>query len=203
MVQFSSIRSEIHLTVLAALLAGATLMTVPGRALAVEPELSIRYLSGLRHCSSGEGARIVRSGRDSVLHAVVRRVMESDTATYPYADGDVANDTLRVWKQDLDGDGRPEAVVFPSWRFRGAQGNGDIFVLRQGRGRDRGIWAFIGRLEGNSIYLEKARHGGYSNLITYWHMSSCSGQVTRYGFDRKAGRYTKVAEAACSQGSAE
>ena len=107
-----------------------------------------------------------------------------------YSKGTMSFDT---WMIDLNGDGIEEAIVFPRVSdFRGASGNGDIFVLKRALDRKSDAWKLIGALSGNALYIEPRKTNGYFVAIAHWDMGAATGYLTRCKMSNKTGKYEMV-----------
>lgn len=93
---------------------------------------------------------------------------------------------------DLNGDGAREFIITPTDicgdYIRGASGNGPIGVYQ----KKSGIWKYVGSLGGNMYSIQNKKTNGYYNIMTYWHMSCCSGIVDYYEWDKASLSYKKV-----------
>ena len=103
--------------------------------------------------------------------------------------------SFNLWIIDLNGDEIEEAIVFPigsGSEFRGASGNGDIFVLKRTSNKKSATWKLIGILSGRALYIESRKTNGYFNVILQWDISADSGYLTRCKMSNKTGKYEMV-----------
>ena len=97
------------------------------------------------------------------------------------------------WMVDLNQDGIEEAIVLPFGEFfRGASGNGDIFVFTPKLKKGSKEWKLIGILSGRALYIEPQKTNGYFDVILQWDTSAMDGYLTRCKMNKKTGRYEMV-----------
>jgi len=94
--------------------------------------------------------------------------------------GDVDKFKFRVDLIDLNNDGVLEYIIIPSGTescgLRGASDNGPIDVY----GLVNGNWKLIGELNGNTVKPRETYTNGYLDLLTHWHLSAVSGDISEY-----------------------
>ena len=118
----------------------------------------------------------------------------ADTAqksAFPWFKGPV-DLTYNFESVDLNGDGVREFVVTLleacGSSVRGASGNGPIYVYQ----KKSGVWENTGDLGGSTYSIQNKKTDGYYDIMTYWHISCCSGTVDNYAWDNASSSYKKV-----------
>lgn len=101
---------------------------------------------------------------------------------------------------DINSDKIKEFIIMPGGvcgeltTFRGASGNGPILIWQ----KTKGVWKEISDLYGNTYLIKNAKTDKYYDIITYSHLSSGSGSVSLYQWDKANLNYnesfTKVVE---------
>jgi hypothetical protein len=93
---------------------------------------------------------------------------------------------------DLNNDGIKEFIIEPSeicgYFVGGASGNRKFYAVQK-LGND---WKQIGDFGGNTYNVKSKKTNGYYNIITYAHLSSASGMLTYYEWDRLIAAYKEI-----------
>jgi hypothetical protein len=98
------------------------------------------------------------------------------------------NMSFEAWMVDLKHDGIEEAIVLRfGGDFRGASGNGDIFVLAPKSKKGSKEWKLIGILSGRALYIESQKTNDYFDVIVQWDISANEGYLTRCKMNKKTG----------------
>jgi hypothetical protein len=171
-----------------------------------DPRLTCKYFDSLSSnrniCSDvnrGRKVYIKKEGATKSLYLAAMKMMDSgayreewQTRKEYYSEHDMS---FNLWMADLNGDEIEEAIVFPTGsenEFRGASGNGDIFVLKRALNKKYEAWKIIGVLSGNALHIESRKTNGYFNVIVHWTMGAGSGYLTRCKISNKTGKYEMV-----------